>query len=60
MGLMKVDVMMVEFIAQAICEFAKEVVKANPGDITKATNGFVNGDVWIACAKKALRERRIR
>ena len=52
--------MMVEFIAQAICEFAKEVVKANPGDITKATNGFVNGDVWIACAKKALRERRIR
>jgi hypothetical protein len=46
--------LMAGFLIQAINEFAKEVAKADPEAITKATNGFVSGHMWVDCAKRVL------
>jgi hypothetical protein len=42
------------FIEQALTTFAQKVAAADPDEITKATNGFVSGELWIACAQEVL------
>jgi hypothetical protein len=42
------------FLRQAIMTFAEEIAKADPEEITKATNRWVNGHGWVNCAKQVL------
>jgi len=51
------DPLMPCFFKQAILEFAREVLKADPAEITKATNGCVTGEAWQRCARAVLEER---
>jgi len=46
--------LMPAFVMQAIGEFAKEVVKASPEQITKDTRGCVSGRDWLRCAEEIL------
>jgi hypothetical protein len=46
--------LMAGFIYQAIGEFANGVINEDPERLTQATNGFVNGQAWVDCAKQIL------
>jgi hypothetical protein len=51
--------LMAGFITQAIEDFAGEVAKADPAELTQATNNMVSGDAWIDCAKQILAKRKV-
>jgi hypothetical protein len=46
--------LLISFVDRAICEYAKEAVKADPEQITKDTNRFINGHAWAQCAQQLL------
>jgi hypothetical protein len=57
--LMESSGLMCGFVVQAIREFAKQVVEADPEEVKKNTKGFVDGDAWISCAKEIVADTKL-
>ena len=45
-------------LMQALEQYSVAVTELDPNQVTRDTNGFVNGHAWIACARSRARSAR--
>jgi hypothetical protein len=51
---MRGDPFVAGYVEQAIQKYSELVLKADPDELTKATNGFVTGESWQQAAEICL------